>query len=176
MIPSQRQRFESVVSGEPSNIQDFKTRTWWFAPLINYRKLPCTGASRVAVVIKNLPAKAGDIGSIPGWGRSPGGGHGNPFQYPCLKNPMDRGAWQAKVHRVTKSQTRLKWRSKHWALTGWNQELSQQGDFICFRFSNPASFANFHIFAHCPSFQTHTRTHTHTHESFKINLPSLISI
>ena len=48
------------------------------------------------------------LGSIPGWGRSPGGGNGNPFQYSCLVNPMDRGAWQATVHGVTNSQTWLK--------------------------------------------------------------------
>ena len=48
-----------------------------------------------------------DLGSIPGLGRSPGGGHGNPLQYSCLENPMDRGAWQATVYRVTESQTRL---------------------------------------------------------------------
>ena len=56
--------------------------------------------------IKNLPANAGDVrdvGLIPGLGRSPGGGHGNPLQYCCLENPRDRGAWQATVHRVTKS-------------------------------------------------------------------------
>ena len=47
----------------------------------------------------------GDLGSIPGSGRSPGGGHGNPLQYSCLKNPMDRGAWWATVHGVTKGQT-----------------------------------------------------------------------
>ena len=49
----------------------------------------------------------GDQGSIPGSGRSPGGGNGNPLQYSCLENPMDRGAWWATVHGVTKSQTRL---------------------------------------------------------------------
>ena len=68
-------------------------------------------ASQVALVVKNLPANAGDIrdvGSIPGWGRSPGGRHGNPFQYSSLENPMDRRAWQATVHWVTKSQTQLK--------------------------------------------------------------------
>jgi len=50
----------------------------------------------VALVVKNLPANAGDIrdvGSIPGWGRFPRGGDGNPFQYSCLQNPMERGAW-----------------------------------------------------------------------------------
>ena len=48
------------------------------------------------------------MGLIPGSGRSPGGGHGNPFQYSCLENPIDRGAWQATVHSVTKSQILLK--------------------------------------------------------------------
>ena len=62
------------------------------------------------LVVKNLPADAGDrhSGSIPGSGRSPGGGHGSPLQYSCLENPMDRGAWRATVHGVAKSQTRLK--------------------------------------------------------------------
>ena len=57
-------------------------------------------------MVKNPPANAGDVrdlGSIPEWGRSPGGGHGNPLQYPCLENPMDRGAWQATVYGITKS-------------------------------------------------------------------------
>ena len=65
-------------------------------------------ASQVVLVVKNLPANAGhvrDMGSIPGLGRSPGGRHGNPLQYSCLENPMDRGAWWATVHGVTKSQT-----------------------------------------------------------------------
>ena len=62
------------------------------------------GASQVVLVVKNTPANTGDVkdlGSIPGSGRSPGGGHGNPLQYSCLENPMDRGAWRATVsHRV----------------------------------------------------------------------------
>ena len=53
------------------------------------------------------------MGSIPGLGRSPGRGHGNPLQYSCLENAMDRGAWWPTVHRVTKSWTRLKWLSMH---------------------------------------------------------------
>ena len=60
-------------------------------------------ASQVVPVVKNLPANAGDIkdvSCIPGLGRSPGGGHGNPLQSSCLENPMDRGAWRAVVHRV----------------------------------------------------------------------------
>ena len=62
-------------------------------------------------MIKNLPANAGDIrdsGSIPEWGRSPGGGHGNTLQYCCLENPMDRGAQWAAVHGVVKRPTQLK--------------------------------------------------------------------
>ena len=51
---------------------------------------------------------AGDPGSIPGLGRAPGEGHGNPLQYSCLENPMDRGTWMATVHRVAKSLTQLK--------------------------------------------------------------------
>ena len=57
-------------------------------------------ASQAVLLIKNLPANAGDIrdaGLIPGLGRSPGGGNGNPLQYSCLENPMDRGAWRATV-------------------------------------------------------------------------------
>ena len=67
--------------------------------------------SQVALVVKNLPANAGDlrdVGSIPGKGRSSGGGNGNPLQYSCLENPMDRGAWCAAVYGVAKSWTRLK--------------------------------------------------------------------
>ena len=62
---------------------------------------------RLTQTVKNLPVNAGDVGSIPGWGRSPGGGHGNPLQSSCLENPMDGGAWWATVHGVAKSQTRL---------------------------------------------------------------------
>ena len=60
---------------------------------------------------KEFTCNAGDgvdTGSIPGWGRTPGGGHGNPLQYSCLGNPRDRGAWWATVHRVAKSRTRLR--------------------------------------------------------------------
>ena len=56
-------------------------------------------------VVENLPANAGDRGSIPGSGRCPGEGHGNPLQYSCLEDPMDRGAWRATVHGVAESDT-----------------------------------------------------------------------
>ena len=65
-------------------------------------------ASQVALVVKNLPAneiRVRDASSIPRLGRSSGGGQGNPPQYSCLENPMDRGAWWAIVHRVAKSRT-----------------------------------------------------------------------
>ena len=74
------------------------------------------GASQVALVVKHLSANVGDIrdvGSIPGSGRSPAGGYGNPLQYSCLENPMDRGAWWTTVHGITKSQTQLKQLSTH---------------------------------------------------------------
>ena len=62
-------------------------------------------------MVKNLCANAGDVrdaGLMPGFRRSPGGGNGNPLQYSCMENPMDRGDWQAMVSRVAKSWTQLK--------------------------------------------------------------------
>ena len=73
-------------------------------------------ASQVEPVVKNLPAMQEilrDAGSIPGWRRSPEGGHGNPLQYSCLENPMDGGAWWTTVYRVAKSQRGLKQLSTH---------------------------------------------------------------
>ena len=67
-----------------------------------------TGTSQEALVVKTLAADAGDLrdaGLIPGWGRSPGGGHGNPFQYSCHENPMDRGGWWTTVYKVTQGWT-----------------------------------------------------------------------
>ena len=82
-------------------------------------------------MVKNLPADAGDareVGSIPGWERSPGGGNGNPFQYSCLENPMDRGACGAwwglqamRSHRIRHS----------WAPSGWHWELHFPSHPIC---------------------------------------------
>ena len=63
-----------------------------------------------SIVVKNLPANAGDArdsGLIPGLGKSPRGGNGNPLQYSCLENSLDRGAWQAAAHGVAKSRTQL---------------------------------------------------------------------
>ena len=66
-----------------------------------------------SLVVKNLPANAGDMGLIPGLGRSLGEGNGNSLQYSCLENSMDRGAWQAKVHGVAKNLTQM----SNWACT-----------------------------------------------------------
>ena len=82
-------------------------------------------------MVKDPSANAGDlrnVGSFPGSGRSPGGGHGNPLQYSCLKNPMDWGAWQATVRRVAKSRTWLKW-------------LSTQASFL------PCTYGNLYVSA-----------------------------
>ena len=84
--------------------------TWLRLITLGYR------ASQVALVVKNPPANAGDIrdmGSVPGSGRSPGGGHDNPFQYSYLENPINRVSWWAPVHSVTQSTTRLKQLSTH---------------------------------------------------------------
>ena len=96
------------------------------------------GASQVSLGVKNSPANAGDIrdvGLIPGSGRCPGGGHGNPLQYSCLENPMDRGAWRATVHGVAKSWTRLEWLSQHactstskaFSRRSWNAKIIKPG-------------------------------------------------
>ena len=85
-----------VREGERNREKDREMEGWLlFSFLIS--------KSEIGSVVKNLPASAGNLGSIPGLGRSPGGGNGNPLQYSCLENPMDRGAWQAIVHEVTKT-------------------------------------------------------------------------
>ena len=84
--------------------------------IYNFLYMTLPWASQEALVVKNLPVNTGDVrdlGSIPGLGRSSGGGHGHPVQYRWLESPVDRVAWQATVHGVTKSQTRLKWLRMH---------------------------------------------------------------
>ena len=92
---------KAIIKNSCSSRLSFNTRNW---------------ASQVALVVKNPSANAGDIsgaGSTLGSGRSPGGGHDNPLQYSCLGNPMDRGAWRATVHGISKSGTQLKRLSTH---------------------------------------------------------------
>ena len=84
--------------------------------LILIRYKVCLRAFQVVLVVKNLPASARDLrdlGLIPGLGRSPEGGHGNPLQFSCLENPMDRGASWATAHRVAHSWRQLKRLSMH---------------------------------------------------------------
>ena len=83
-------------------VQSFKKNFYW-----GVVDLQCCNSFPDGSVGKESAYNAGDLDSIPGLGRSPGGGHGNPLQYSCLENPMDRGAWQAAVHGVIKSWTRL---------------------------------------------------------------------
>ena len=66
-------------------------------------------------MVKNPPANIGDAGSIPGWGKSPGEGNGNPFQYSCLENSMDRGSQWATVHETTKSRSTTEQMNTHQA-------------------------------------------------------------
>ena len=87
---------------------------------------------RCHLVVKNPPANAGDtgdVGLIPRLRRSPGVGNGNPFEYSYLQNPVDRGAWQATVHEVTKSWTRLKQLSMHVKIKSMCKNITGQ-DFI----------------------------------------------
>ena len=83
----------------------------------------CEQASQVVLVVNNPPANAGDArdsGLVPGSGRSPGEGNGNPLQYSCLENPMDRGAWQTVIPGVTQSQTEDT-NTYTWFVNGRNQ-------------------------------------------------------
>ena len=91
------------------------------------------------LVVKNPPASTGDMRnteSIPGSGRSPEEGNGNPLQYSCLENPMDRGAWLATVHRVTKSWTQLKQFSTSHLNSGFNPKGGMIQIYPCLGISN----------------------------------------
>ena len=94
--------------------------------------------------VKKLPANVDvrDVGSVPGLGRSPGGWHHNPLQCSCLENLMDRGTWQAMVHRVTQGWTRLKQLSTHAGKlkehNGTGHEVSRWKDFLPPFCHNPA--------------------------------------
>ena len=75
---------------------------------------------------------AGDVGSSPRWEKSPGGMQGHLLQYSCLENPMDRGAWWASIHRITKSWKRLKWLSMHTCMYRYKTEREIAFFFFCF--------------------------------------------
>ena len=96
---------------------------------INYFWIMDKWASQVVLVVKNPPANARDLrdtGSIPGWGRSPGGKHSNPLHCSWLENPLGRGSWRATVHGVSQRQTRLKRLRTH-ALRQWGHRLAISG-------------------------------------------------
>ena len=103
-------------------------------------------------MVKNLPASAGDLGLIPGWGRSPGEGRGNPLQYSGLENPRDRGAWWAAIYGVTQSRTWLK------RLSSSSKQLRLSPvAFLCPVFHNV--FLMHHIVTHlCKEYNTFLRT------------------
>ena len=88
----------------------------------------------MAQMVKNPPAKAGDLSRIPGSGRSPGGGHSHPPQYSCLENPTDRGAWQAEVHGGLKESDTATKTANNFSLQN-NQLLN-----TCFRTFFPVTY------------------------------------
>ena len=85
----------------------WREHSYRFISYKNWKKGEDHGSLIMDQTVKNLPTMQEDPGSIPGSGRSPGEGNGNPLQYSCVKNSMDRGAWRATVHGVAKSQTQL---------------------------------------------------------------------
>ena len=114
---------------------------WTFVSKVERSRCRYIGGwvSQVELVVKNLPAKAGDIrevGLIPGSGRSSGVENGNPLRYSCLDNSMTRGAWQAAVHEVTKSQT---WLSTH------TKQQQQKLILILLNSLTPESETEYHI-------------------------------
>ena len=98
----------------------------WFVSCV-WPDLVICWASLLAQLGKESTCSAGDLGSVPGWGRSPGGGHGNPLQYSCLENPTDRGARRAAAQRVAKSWTRLSAKAQHADLLGRGGEEVSSG-------------------------------------------------
>ena len=98
-------------TGKSGAISEYvcRVRQQFLALFLKFPKLDTEWKWSKLVVsgVKASACNAGDLGSIPGSGRSPGEGNGNPLQYSCLENPMDRGAWWAIVHGVAKSRTRL---------------------------------------------------------------------
>ena len=81
----------------------------WHTGRLTWRSITRLSHLYCGSAVNNLPANSGNTGSIPGSGRSPGEGNGNPLQYSCLENPMDRGAWRATVRGVAKESDTTEW-------------------------------------------------------------------
>ena len=130
-LPGECHGQRSLVSYTPWGHKESDTTEWLTHTVLEQGFL---GGTRG----KNLPANAGnirDMGSIPGLGRSPREGHGNPLQYSCLENPQNRGTWWATVHRIAKSQTRLKLLSTQHSSVGameWTRYLQVSQFPFCF--------------------------------------------
>ena len=101
--------YSTMENGEPSTYLStyLFISVWTYELLVYLKGLMHFWSFAGGSVVKNLSSSVGDMGSIPGSGRSPGEGNGNPLQYSCLENPMDGGALWATVHGVAKSQTQL---------------------------------------------------------------------
>ena len=136
-------------------------------------------------MVKNPPANIGDVGSIPGSGRSPGVGNGNPLQYSCLKNPMSRGAWQTTVLGVAKSWTLLRDYATTTEFSCGRGSCSLGHMSRCTRSSLGQKPRNGQVRNHLRphpdmSRHTHTQTHTlvprHTHPNLYIESHTLWSI
>ena len=126
-------------------------------------------------MIENLPANLRDPGFLSGSGRSPGGKHGNPLQYSCLENPMDKGAWRVTVHSITKSCTQLKRLSMHardydaLGLRNTYHQIKMTSFIYHYTYRTTEEFRE----NHCSLQYTHTHTHTYMPKFYfivKINL------
>ena len=111
----QQQIWEVATETLGSMKPDIFTHHWFDRESDTGKSMEVEGTSQVTLMVKKLPSNAEvrDVDSVPGLGRFPGGGHGNPLQYSCLENLMDRRSWWAIVHRLSKSQTWLKRLSRH---------------------------------------------------------------
>ena len=104
--------------------------TFFLTTIFKLGIITCKRGFPGSSVVKNLPTNAGDTrdpGSIPGWGRFLGGENGNSLRYSCLGNPVDRGAWQAAVHRAAKMWTQLSTQHKHIRILVWKSEETWSG-------------------------------------------------
>ena len=111
----------------------------------------------MAQMVKNPPANAGDVrgvGLIPESGRSPGEGNSNPVQYSCLENPMDRGAWQATGHGVTKSQTRLNDFTFTFHFHALGKEMATHSSVLAWRIPGTGSLVGCCLWGHTESDMT----------------------